>query len=85
MMRAFKTCVWLLSAIGAAASSSSSSTAGVEALVKRRLPNHVNSFEFSLEPSSHGSTLANDSYTVSSTKNGKILIEGTTTSALLSG
>ncbi|KAL7789894.1 glycoside hydrolase family 89 protein [Trichoderma ceciliae] len=84
-MRAFKTCVWLLSAIGAVAPSCALSTAGVESLVKRRLPNHVDSFEFALEPSSHGSTLANDSYTVSSAKDGKVRIEGTTTSALLSG
>ncbi|UKZ88341.1 uncharacterized protein TrAFT101_004102 [Trichoderma asperellum] len=84
-MRASKTCVWLLSTIGAVAASSTSSTAGVESLVKRRLPNHANSFEFALEPSSHASPLTNDSYTVSSTKHGKIRIEGTTTSALLSG
>jgi alpha-N-acetylglucosaminidase len=84
-MRASKTCVWLLSAIGAVATSSTSSTAGVESLVQRRLPSHANSFEFALEPSSHGSALTNDSYTVSSTKDGKIRIEGTTTSALLSG
>lgn len=84
-MRAFSTCAWLLSAIGAVATSSTSSTAGVESLVKRRLPSHANSFEFALEPSSHGSSLTNDTYSVSSTKDGKIRIEGTTTSALLSG
>lgn len=82
-MRAFKSCVWLLSAIGAAASSLDP-TAGVESLVKRRLPQHVDSFEFVLEPA-QGSGLTNDSYAVSSTKDGKIRIEGTTTSALLSG
>lgn len=84
-MRASTACVWLLSAIGAAATSSTSSTAGVESLVKRRLPDHADSFEFALELSSHGSALTNDSYTVSSTRDGKIRIEGTTTSALLSG
>lgn len=83
-MRVLNSCVWLLSAIGAVATGSTSSIAGIESLVKRRLPNHVNDFEFVLEPSSHGSALANDSYTVSS-KNGKVRIEGTTTSALLSG
>ncbi|KAL7802663.1 glycoside hydrolase family 89 protein [Trichoderma afarasin] len=82
-MRAFKSCVWLLSAIGAAASSCDP-TAGVESLVKRRLPQHVDSFEFVIEPA-QVSGLTNDSYAVSSTKDGKIRIEGTTTSALLSG
>ncbi|KAK1239757.1 hypothetical protein MKX07_001211 [Trichoderma sp. CBMAI-0711] len=83
-MRVLKSCVWLLSAVGVAASSYQSPTEGVESLVKRRLPQHVDSFEFVLEPP-HGSGVVNDSYTVSSTKNGKVRIEGTTTSALLSG
>jgi alpha-N-acetylglucosaminidase len=83
-MRVLKSCVWLLSAVGVAASSYQSPTEGVESLVKRRLPQHVDSFEFVLEPP-HGSVVVNDSYTVSSTKNGKVRIEGTTTSALLSG
>ncbi|KAL6895990.1 glycoside hydrolase family 89 protein [Trichoderma longibrachiatum] len=84
MMRVLKACAWLLTAVGVAASSHQSPTEGVESLVKRRLPQHVDSFEFVLEPS-HGSGLLNDTYTVSSTNNGKVRIEGTTTSALLSG
>lgn len=83
-MRVLKSCVWLLTAFGVAASSYQSPTEGAESLVKRRLPQHVDSFEFVLERS-HGSALLNDSYTVSSTKSGKVRIEGTTTSALLTG
>ena len=62
-----------------------SPTAGVEALVKRRLPDHINSFEFVLQNSTRIDEKSYDAYVVSSSENGKIRIEGGTTSALLSG
>lgn len=61
------------------------STAGVEALVQRRLPEHRHKFEFALVNTSGSAEPGNDTYRVSSTSNGKFLIQGNTMSALLSG
>lgn len=76
----------------ASSSSSSSSvlsTAGVEALVRRRLPRHAHVFEFALvkgwQPAPLGNASQPESYVVSSTKNGKIHVQGDTLSAILSG
>ena len=67
------------------------STAGIEALVQRRLPNHADSFTFSLTtgPASYATTnisdKANDEYTVSNAANGTLHISGNTPIALASG
>jgi len=69
-------------AAAVAAVSAGLSTSGVEALVERRLPQHASSFQFKLV---NLSTAANDSYVVSNIDDGKILVQGNTLSALLSG
>lgn len=61
------------------------STTGVEALVRRRLPQHDEAFQFELVNVSTAASRGNDTYVVSSTTDGKILVEGNTLSALLSG
>lgn len=61
------------------------STAGIEALVQRRLPQHAGSFQFELVNVSTAAPKSNDTYAVSSTEDGKILVQGNTLSALLSG
>jgi hypothetical protein len=64
----------------------SSSTAGVEALVQRRLPRHAGSFEFAIvNASASDSPPTNDSYVVSTNREGKIQVDGNSPSALLSG
>ncbi|KAI1826032.1 glycoside hydrolase family 89 protein [Xylaria intraflava] len=86
-MRVFNPVVWALAAVGVAATIS---TAGVESLVRRRLPHHAESFQFKIvnavkNETGTGVERENDSYVVSSTKNGKILVQGNSVSALLSG
>lgn len=67
------------------------STSGIEALVKRRLPNHVDKFSFSLSDSPLSSTTANitgkpnDQFTASSGSDGKINISGNSGISLSSG
>ena len=67
------------------------STAGLESLVQRRLPNHVDKFSFSLTDSALSSTSINitgrpnDEYTVSNGAKGKINISGNSLIALASG
>jgi alpha-N-acetylglucosaminidase len=61
------------------------STAGIEALVQRRLPNHVDSFEFSIVNETDPLSWENDEYAVSTTCDGKILVEGSSLSALATG
>ncbi|KAF4628191.1 hypothetical protein G7Y89_g9960 [Cudoniella acicularis] len=78
---------WSLTAILTAAAQS---TQGIQDLVKRRLPNHVNEFEFLLTcnettPISTAIREVNDNYTISSTAGGKILVEGNSLIALASG
>jgi alpha-N-acetylglucosaminidase len=74
------------------AAAAAPSTAGIEALVQRRLPQHTGDFEFSIvgwnENSSSLASLestSNDTYTVSSGQDGKIKVEGNSLSALASG
>lgn len=67
-----------------AGSALAESTQGIYNLLKRQLPSHASSFELSLVKSIAGST-GYDQYVVSSTPQGKILVEGTTLSALSSG
>lgn len=70
---------------------SAHSTAGIEALVQRRLPSHANDFRFSLTHETSSpvmnavSAKANDQYCVSNGDNGTINISGNTVSALASG
>jgi alpha-N-acetylglucosaminidase len=67
----------------------SQSIQGVLDLVQRRLPDHVGGFEFRLVGNGSASfsitTKANDQYSVSSTADGKILVEGNSVIALASG
>ena len=66
-------------------------TAGIEALVQRRLPDHADKFSFSLTgaPSSLTATnitsSPNDEYTVSSGNNGTLHVSGNSPIALASG
>ncbi|TVY80301.1 Alpha-N-acetylglucosaminidase, partial [Lachnellula suecica] len=66
------------------------STQGILDLVQRRLPNHVDAFEFRLTgnetfPISTAIRAVNDEYTISSTSDGKTLVEGNSVIALASG
>ncbi|KUJ18115.1 putative alpha-N-acetylglucosaminidase [Mollisia scopiformis] len=65
------------------------STQGIVDLVARRMPNHVDFFEFQLIGNktvpAYSASKANDEYMVSSTTDGKILVEGNSLSALASG
>lgn len=61
-----------------------SDVAGIEALLMRRMPAHQNDFEFFVQNTSNSPVGLNDCYTVSST-NGKIRIEGNSTSGILTG
>lgn len=65
------------------------STQGLRDLVKRRLPDHVDSFAFSLNASfgtQDGNYIRrNDHFEVSSASNGTILIQGNSLSALATG
>jgi alpha-N-acetylglucosaminidase len=71
------------------ATSPTASTDGVINLLKRRLPDHVNDFEFRLVGNVTVFPLtgqpAIDEYRVSSTTEGKILVEGNSPIALTSG
>lgn len=63
---------------------------GLIDLVARRMPSHINTFTFQLtgnesRPIKSSSTLTNDEYRLSSTAEGKILVEGNSLSALASG
>jgi alpha-N-acetylglucosaminidase len=65
------------------------STEGLQDLVKRRLPDHLDSFAFSLNASfetQDGDYIRkNDNFEVSSAPNGTILIQGNSLSALATG
>lgn len=65
------------------------STQGIIDLVARRLPSHVDTFEFLLTANESlpiiSSTKTNDEYRVSSTSGNKILVEGNSLSAISSG
>ena len=88
VMHYLKAAFWFVLALagpGSGQESSPSATAGVEALVQRRLPDHVDAFEFSIRPHTDSPAPIPDEFTVTSTDDGKIRVEGTTTSALVSG
>jgi alpha-N-acetylglucosaminidase len=82
-MRIFSSIVWALG-VGAFALQTSVSTAGVESLVQRLLPQHASSFRFALVDAPNAD-VTKDTYTVSSTNDGSILVQGNSVSALLSG
>jgi alpha-N-acetylglucosaminidase len=79
----------ILLAVAGCAAASTPSTDGILNLVKRRLPDHVDDFEFRLVGNVTefpvAATPPNDEYTVSSTTDGKILVEGNSPIALASG
>lgn len=87
-MMQFSVClVWLMTAVVAVRTQS---IQGILDLVKRRLPDHVDRFEFchtgnETFPISTAIRAINDEYTVSSTPDGKILVEGNSVIALASG
>lgn len=63
-------------------------TQGIIDLLRRRLPDQVDNFVFSLNSSSHKSISESrhrDVYTVSTQANGSILVEGNSPSALAAG
>ncbi|PTB51442.1 glycoside hydrolase family 89 protein [Trichoderma harzianum CBS 226.95] len=62
--------------------STTGQTAGIQALVKRRIPQHENSFIFSL---TNDTASAVDNYTVVSTVDGKIHVQGTSLSSIVYG
>lgn len=87
-MRLLQLAWLLLPAISAAAASSTTtpSTDGVAAFIKRRLPDHADSFEVSITKAAEASAATNDAYTVSTSRtNGKIQIQGTSLSAVMQG
>lgn len=72
--------------------STTAPTKGIYDLVRRRIPQHANSFHFSLTNATVGNTIPssatdkpNDQYVISTGLDGKIWIEGNTLSALSSG
>lgn len=71
-------------ALFAAATALDMSTQGIENLIRRRLPEYASKFRFSLvNPTQDWGV--NDSYNVSSTHYGRLLVQGTTLSALSKG
>lgn len=60
------------------------STQGIEDLVKRRLPNYFDDFDFRFLEGQSASS-ASDAYKISSAADGKVLVEGNSLSALSSG
>jgi alpha-N-acetylglucosaminidase len=91
-MRVSNLVAWIF-ATGVVAIRTTASTAGVESLVQRRLPQHAASFQFEVVDAinvTQTETEAeieriNDSYIVSSTNDGKILVQGNTVGALFAG
>jgi alpha-N-acetylglucosaminidase len=78
----------LLCASAALAAGTTASTDGIRNLVKRRIPDHVDDFDFRLTVNNQfplTSRPAIDEYSVSSTSDGKILVEGNSPIALASG
>jgi len=78
-MRWIKSFLWLCLASAAA-----QSTEGLYSLVKRRLPNHVDQFRFTLDADFVDSD-GYDQFVVQSEHNGTILVRGNSISALSSG
>lgn len=93
-MRVFNLISWAFAAAaGVAAIRTTASVSGVEALVRRRLPQHAESFRFQIvdemgdgdvESEDDGERV-NDTYVVSSSADGKVLVKGNTAGALFAG
>ncbi|KAJ5769528.1 hypothetical protein N7520_004087 [Penicillium odoratum] len=66
-----------------AASGVAQSTDGLYNLVKRRLPNHIDNFQFNLVSNITGNDY--DQFTVRNSPNGTVIVQGTSLSALSSG
>ncbi|KAI0913825.1 glycoside hydrolase family 89 protein [Ustulina deusta] len=92
-MRVFDLFAAVAVAAGVVALRTTTSTSGVESLVRRRLPQHAESFQFEIvetlgvdgTQTEIQSELVNDSYVVSSASNGKVIVQGNTVGALLAG
>lgn len=79
-MRWSQSLLWLCAASTVVAQS----THGLYDLVQRRLPNHADSFRFTLVNTTQNTTNY-DQYVVSTALNGTILVQGSSLSALSSG
>ncbi|KAH8601973.1 putative alpha-N-acetylglucosaminidase [Bisporella sp. PMI_857] len=82
--------ILLVATFSVLSSALSYSTKGIEDLVKRRLPEHADAFEFRLlgnstDLISSKNQPMNDEYSISSTADGKILVQGNSPIALSSG
>jgi hypothetical protein len=88
-MRYLSVVVWALFGVSHA-TAQAISTQGISDLVKRRIPQHADSFQFSLVNAIPSVILSaadkpNDQYVVSTSDDGKVLVEGNSLSALSSG
>ncbi|KAI1418879.1 glycoside hydrolase family 89 protein [Xylaria sp. FL1777] len=92
-MRVFNLFAAWAFAAGVVALRTAASTTGVESLVRRRLPQHAESFQFeiveALGPDGNQTGIeddrVNDSYVVSSAAGGKVIVQGNTVGGLLAG
>jgi alpha-N-acetylglucosaminidase len=79
----------IATAIGLVAVVSAQSTAGLKSLLERRMPNHVKDFDLKIVNATmlgvKNTTAVYDSYSVTSKKDGRVEIHGTTVSALSLG
>lgn len=66
------------------ATAAAQSTDGLYGLIKRRLPNHVDRFRFTLD-GQFGNSDGYDQFVVQSADNGTVLVHGNSISALSSG
>jgi alpha-N-acetylglucosaminidase len=83
----FLSSLWIWAAACLIHKVATQSTQGILDLVERRLLNHVDDFEFGFLANGTGNSTkpSNDYYIISSTTDGKILVEGNSLSALASG
>lgn len=79
-MRWSQSLLWLCAATTAVAQS----TQGIYDLVQRRMPNHANSFQFTLTNTTQTAG-SYDQYVVSTAADGTVTVQGSTLSALASG
>jgi alpha-N-acetylglucosaminidase len=88
-MRGWNIFIWVIEVVAVFAQAKTA-TDGILDLVKRRLPAHVDDFIFNLQGYkidliSSSNPPTNDKYNISSTDDGKILVEGNSLGALASG